>query len=199
MIRLCHGCGEEMEVPRGPGRPPKFCSDECRAIGSPSCEGMDIWAGELRAEGLKYREIAALLGESTSTVHRRCNRERDRALQKIQRKKHAAQRREYDLRYRHEHRAVCPKCGYVYAPGSGTKRGAAKHVDFTNCSGCAEQRRQNIVRWWAEGLTMAEISNRLGWRGPHLNVEMVRMRRDGYDLPYRRPNAQPVFPEQVAA
>lgn len=67
-------------------------------------------------------------------------------------------------------------------------------------SGCcrehspASQRKRDrahqIEAWWAEGLTFRQIAARLGWSIDHFSAEINRLRREGYNLPYRRTAAQ---------
>ena len=50
---------------------------------------------------------------------------------------------------------------------------------------------ERIVAWWAEGLTQAEIGERLGWSTKHVGTKVYRLRAKGYDLPYRRRPGSP--------
>lgn len=160
---------------------------------------LDAQAQALRAQGLKYREIGARMGETKDQAWKRCNRESANAHTRAYKERTRGERRAYDRRYGDEHRAECPHCGHVYGSGSGTKGGAAKRIDFTRCPGCRNERRDWIVCMWDGGAAAAEMAEALGWSKGHLTVEMVAMRADGYDLPYRRAPRSPVFPEQVAA
>ena len=128
------------------------------------------------------------------------NRERDRAHVRAYKARHREQLREYDRRYNDENRADCPRCGYVYGKGSGTKSGGHDpRLNFSACPGCTERRCQQIVKWWAEGRSMKEIEAELDWTHDRLSVELHRLRERGYDLPYRRRMSKPRFPEQVAS
>lgn len=160
----------------------------------------DSRAQELRQQGLTYREIGEEMGESKENAWKRCNREKDRATAKAWKTAHREQAREYDRRYGEDARFTCPECGYKYGFKSGKLDGSkAAKVSGEQCPGCAEKRRGSIVEWWGEGLTLAEIADRLDWTINHVGTEIARMRQRGYDLPYRRPDKQPRLPEQVAA
>lgn len=146
---------------------------------------LDAQAQALRAEGLLYREIAVRMGETTKQAWRRCNREYERAAVRAYKVNTREERRAYDRAYADRHRATCPHCGHVYKSGSGTKRGLRARVNFAQCPGCREHRREWIVGMWDQGATMAEIAEPLGWTEKHVGVEMNRMRKLGYPLPYR--------------
>jgi DNA-binding CsgD family transcriptional regulator len=129
-------------------------------------------AKRLRAEGLVWREIAERLGRPRSTVHA--------AVTNIN-----ARRRAYKRAWdRENYRGTCERCGGVTAHRN---RGRL-------CRACADVRRaepvharaEQIVAWWAEGLKLREIGERLGWSKNRANVEVVHLRAKGYDLPYRR-------------
>lgn len=97
-------------------------------------------------------------------------------------------RRAYKRANENTHRARCVDCGSPRAAGTGYGDG---HPGC--CAECRDRRRREahelrdkrIERWWNDGLAMREIAERLGWTLNHLRVEMDRLRRRGYDLPYR--------------
>lgn len=115
-------------------------------------------AKKLRSWGLSYREIEAELGIPRSTVNEWLN----------------PTVREARL---HRGDALCPLCG-----------GRMKRLS-TRCIGCrsadAENRALEIEEWWAEGLKMAEIAQRLGISVGCLAGELDTNRERGYNLPYR--------------
>lgn len=78
-------------------------------------------------------------------------------------------------------RGRCTSCGGL--------RGIGVYSEGT-CMGCvkaaAEEKRQQIVRLWREGKSLKEIAAILGYQAKALGPLMVRMRKRGYDLPYRR-------------
>lgn len=150
-------------------------------------------ARELRAQGLTYAETADYLGGSISTVYRWLNPERT-APYRNGRAIDPERARAYDREYRRNLRINCPQCAGPMKPES------------TLCQPCHEdevdRRARQIERWWAEGLTMAGICERLGWTMGHLAVEFHRLREKGYDLPYRYVEGKRAghkFPDQVAA
>lgn len=162
---------------------------------------LDAQAQTLRAEGLTYREIGERMGEDTKKAWRRCNRERDRDHGRAYKARHAERIRAVDKARRQVNRATCPKCGYLYGEGTTRNDGTPIGIDFSNCRGCKEKRRQQIQSLWCEGLTLREIAERLGTTKGCVGVEINRMRADGVDVPYRNRHltTEPVFPEQVAA
>ena len=44
---------------------------------------------------------------------------------------------------------------------------------------------ETVQRLWKEGKTMGQICKELDWSISLLSVQMVRMRDEGWDLPYR--------------
>lgn len=165
---------------------------------------LDARARGLRAKGLTYREVGEAMGESKHQAWKRCNREKVNAGCRRYKATHRERMREYDREYSERNRHTCPDCGHVFGKKSSTESGRpAVGVTGRCCPGCARARRERIVAWWAEGLSMREIRQRLGWTQSHLAVEMFRMREVGYDLPYRRnvfpTHGKPRFPGQVAA
>ncbi len=142
-------------------------------------------AKRLRAEGLMLKEITERLGRPRSTVHAAVTEENVR-------------RRAYKRVWDREHyRGTCERCGGL----------TGKRHRERLCRPCwVEQEREpvharaeRIVAWWAEGLALAEIRERLGWSKGHLSMEMHRLRAKGYDLPfrYRRKQARPPTERQL--
>ena len=98
--------------------------------------------------------------------------------------KRAAQKRAWD----EAHRLPCEICGVLTA-----KHAAEVGDRIVRCSQHSAQReagrarRARIEKLWNEGLSMAEIAEEIGSTKGSINVEIVRMRGMGYDLPYRYP------------
>jgi len=118
-----------------------------------------------------YREIAERMGKPRSTVQA--------AVTDLNARRRAAKR----AWEREHYKGTCERCG-----GPTGKR----HRERLCWSCWVEQeqervrlRAEQIVAWWAEGLTLREIGERLGWSKGHLSMEMHRLRGKGYDLPYR--------------
>jgi transposase-like protein len=61
-----------------------------------------------------------------------------------------------------------------------------------------DARAQRIVAWWAEGLSIREIGERLGRTANYVNVEINRLRSAGYDLPFRYPAVRERHERQAA-
>ena len=89
------------------------------------------------------------------------------------------------------HRGVCEDCGMPTASRSGWP---SERRSNRWCSPCYRQRElkrtaqrgHQIEEWWAEGRSLREIADRLGWSKGQLSVQMDRLRAKGFDLPYRR-------------
>lgn len=141
-------------------------------------------AQKLRAEGMSYGEIARRLGVSKSVVLKRLNPE----LAREWRRRDAARPERIVAKraWSDANRQRCTDCG---GP-TGSARGRVKR-----CRGCEIARRNRLTaerghqieRWWAEGLTLAQIGERLGWTTVHVAVEINTLRKKGFDLPNRRP------------
>jgi transposase len=160
---------------------------------------LDAQAQALRAQGLKYREIGERMGESKKQAWTRCNREREREHTRRYKAGHREQIREYDHHFKRENRAECPRCGHIYGIGSGTKNGPAQRISFANCPGCAQEKRERIAELWHQGASTTQIAAEIGTTAGTVRVEIARMREDGWDLPYRRPQAKgSKHPELVA-
>lgn len=149
-------------------------------------------ARKLRAQRLTYSEIADRLGVPLSTVHRWINPERT-APYRNGRAVDPERARLVDRIYNRTHRAECPSCGGEMDRGTGRKGGI--------CATCradeVDRRARQIERWWAEGLTLNEIADALGWSAGHVKHEFHLLREKGYDLPYRYSLSKSRFPEQV--
>lgn len=110
----------------------------------------------------RARELARENGWGAKRVARAMGVSRDRARDWLQ------PERRKRLRRAQEYRAGAP----------ARARAKARRL-------LAQQRRALIVLLWADGAPLREIRELLGWTQGHLSVEMDRMRRQGYDLPYR--------------
>ena len=96
-------------------------------------------------------------------------------------------------RYRYEHRGVCAECnGRMCQDEDGV------------CLDCRvlgkEANYRAIELMWEDGLTFPQIMEALGWTKGHVSVVMDRMRKEGWNLPYRRRTygGRPL-PQSVAA
>lgn len=103
--------------------------------------------------------------------------ERDREVSRRWKAQNRERNRARDRQYSRDIRDPCPHCGQL------------KGRDQSQCLGCCETtiraRRSLIEGMWADGWTMREIAGALGTTRDSLSVTMVRMRRDGWDLPHR--------------
>lgn len=147
-------------------------------------------ARQLRDEGLTYAQIGTRLGVTTTTAFRRANPDADERSRlssldwKARNREHVrAQNREYARR--RENTGTCSRCGGPR--GALAQRRAAVGTCRTCLEAEWEITNEQIVRWWADGLTGEEIAARLGWKLGALRVHMHRMRARGYDLPKRPP------------
>ena len=152
-------------------------------------------AQRLRDEGLTLAEIAGRLGyKSPSSAWKLLNPERNQERMR----KDNAKRNEVKREWERRNRASCPECGQPMRAGSRS----VSHRP-TRCRKCrtlaertnVDDRAQRIERWWAEGLKLREIGERLGWTEAHVGVEIGRLRAKGYDLRYRQPQRKYHFVE----
>lgn len=100
-----------------------------------------------------------------------------------------AARHKYKLAWsRENNRAQCP-CGSLAGIGS---RLSWQHQGL--CQACRRDVRtvgrawrcQEIYEMWHEGFTLLGIALELDSTVGSINVEIVRMRQEGWDMPYRR-------------
>lgn len=120
-------------------------------------------------------------------------------------RKDNAKRSAAKRQWERENRAKCPDCGQPM--GAGSRCPSARPERCTVCDNARRVERvglrgREIEAWWAEGLTMSEIAEKLGWTVNHLCSEFVRLRKKGFHLPYRYTEGRRAgskFPEQVAA
>jgi DNA-binding CsgD family transcriptional regulator len=133
-------------------------------------------AKRLRAEGLMLKEIDQRLGKPLSTVQA--------AVTDMN-----ARRRVVKQAWEREHyRGTCGRCGG--ATGKRHRERLCWSCDLERRAEPVHARAEWIVAWWAEGRTLAEIGERLGWSRGHLSKEMDRLRAKGYDLPSRHRRKQ---------
>lgn len=134
----------------------------------------------LREAGLTYDEIALRLGRGNGTIYRWLNpdfTERGRAGARRWKAENRDMVRAYARKRGAAQKVPCPNCGTLKEPVS------------EGCRGC--QLTTHEVRWsliegmWAAGWSMPEMCSVLGSSMSALSVTMVRMRRDGLDLPHR--------------
>jgi transposase len=157
-------------------------------------------ARRMRASGALLREIADRLGCGKTTALRWTSEyqaDRDRLAARAWKRRNHEGVIAYGRAGGGKHRYTCPKCGHVGPLGSAHADGTPIY-DGSSCRGCKDIRREEIVRRWAEGWTTKAIAESLGITLGFMKVEMVRMREEGYDLPYRHVYAQPKHPELVA-
>lgn len=155
-------------------------------------------ARKLRESGLTYREIGERFGVGHACVWKWLHPDVVAESNRRDNQRRAPQKRAYAQ----SKRAACEDCGTPLSAGSSwpSRRRTGK------CRTCweldeaerIEPRRRQIEEWWAEGLSLRAIAERLGWSRDHLSVEIHRMREAGYAVPYRN-RGYDRFPDQVAA
>jgi ribosomal protein S27E len=136
--------------------------------------------------GLGVSAIAAEIGVTYGAVYKALHPERAR---EYNRKTEARPERKVAKRiWSREQRVVCSDCGRE----AGTY---SKYKGVLRCQECENARRRRkrarrahrIETWWAEGLTLREIAERLGTSKNAVGVTIHGLRAEGFDLPYRRP------------
>lgn len=82
----------------------------------------------------------------------------------------------------------CVECG------KSTHRGTPRCVDCYHAAKRAalNEKRAEIQRLWRDGLTHGEIAAALGTTKGTIVRQTVRMRKDGWDLPRRKPGRRRV-------
>lgn len=136
-------------------------------------------ANRLRWEsGLGPAAIARRIGVSPTTVHRWTSeeqRERDVQRSRAYRKRNRERVRTYDSKRR---RDACPVCG------------GPKTIRSELCAGCSrfagKQRQRFIQIMWKDGHTVPQIAALLETTTGSVQTSIARMRRAGWDMPYRR-------------
>jgi hypothetical protein len=102
---------------------------------------------------------------------------------------------------RAQYDGVCVDCGARTDGHDGPGKASLRCVPCANRhsieAGRADMkrvrlRRERIEELWAEGLLMRQIAAEMNWSMDHLAIELHRMRRAGYDLPYRRKVSRPL-------
>ena len=149
-------------------------------------------ARRMRDEGATLVVIAEALGyRSVSAAWRLLNPEAHRAIEA----KRGPAKRAWENEHDH---GRCP-CGAQM--GVGTARRGAKL-----CCACRDEvrsveramREERIAAMWADGLTLRQIAVALGSTPAAINVAIVQMRANGWDVP-RRHNWTPEGLERVRA
>lgn len=140
-------------------------------------------ARRLHDQDVPIADIAREMGVAYNTVHRWVDPEFAEQQREIVRQYKDENReavRAAGRDHNRKHRGQCLTCGDLMGIG-------VRH-DGT-CSGCrsaeVHERRMRVVALWEGGATWQQIADDLGWTLGHLAVEMGRMRKVGYDLPYR--------------
>lgn len=135
--------------------------------------------------GERPRHARGLCGRCYLRAWRAQNPERARELNRAWKARHRDRTRAYDANYDAAHRDVCSVCG------RSRPRGGSGDLCARCITDAVERRRARVVELWHDGLTVRELAAVFGWTQGYAGVEVVRMRRAGYDLPYRCERARP--------
>lgn len=161
---------------------------QCHADAHLTTPDWVIAARELHSQGFGSTEIARLLGKSQGAVWKRLNPERAREIRREDnaRRREAKQAHENQRKRRRDQRGTCNECGGPM--GIGNK------IDGV-CRACTALKPRMsettralghvVERWWNEGLTLAEIAERLGKSRGWVGGMMDAWRGAGFNLPYR--------------
>jgi len=139
-------------------------------------------ACERRAAGDEtLTAIANDLGVSIQTIYRWTDpeyAENQRRLSREAKARRKSELAEYDREYYLSHRKKCD-CGRLMARHS---------LVCEHCiSGEKVAKREQMVALWNQGLNAPQIAERVGTTAKTVQCEIARMRREGIDVPYRRP------------
>jgi predicted transcriptional regulator len=146
-----------------------------------STRTLGVWwherARALAAEGKSHPEIAVLFGVTKSAVWKACHPERIAELSRIDNARRRQQKREWE---REHYRGECEVCG-----ARTGKRSCTRCPKHSLAREAHRQRREEIQRRWLAGESLNEIAAALGTTKNSAQVTVHRMRREGWDMPYR--------------
>lgn len=91
-------------------------------------------------------------------------------------------KKERNRRWEQAHQGVCPGCGC----GTYYKAIRCQACEINRLHQQSGSRRRQIAEMWAAGSTLREIAESLGSSANSVGTEMVRMRKAGYELTWRR-------------
>jgi DNA-binding CsgD family transcriptional regulator len=95
-------------------------------------------------------------------------------------------RAEQKRRWDRENKPPCPQCGEPMARGYERCARCRREAD----AAAVDERRREILRRWLAGESHRQIAAALGTSAPTIQVELVRMRQDGWDAPRRGPRGR---------
>lgn len=152
-------------------------------------------AKALRAKGLSNAQIGQRFGVTESAVWKWLNPERTKEIARRSNAKPETKAAKRAWEREHD-RGVCVSCGEP--TGIGAERKAAQFGFPGRCAVCriaeenerVAERGHQIEALWAEGLTIAQVAERIGMSQEVAWVEIERLREKGFDLPYRRTPVQ---------
>lgn len=157
-------------------------------------------AQKLYEAGEVYRQIGEHFGVTPATVWRWLHPEAVKAINRRDNARRGPEKREWEDR----NRASCEDCGGPLAMGSSNPSHMGPSGKCSKCWRLSEAERidscsRRIEAWWHQGLTLREIAERLGKKPEAMSVEINRLRKRGYRLPYRRMNKKRAmrFPDQL--
>lgn len=88
------------------------------------------------------------------------------------------QKRAFDKRRYEQLKTPCADCGHLH-------NGRRGDLCWDCYTAPVREKRAKIVALWALGFTIKEIAAEIGTTVNSTGVQIVIMRREGYDLPYR--------------
>jgi hypothetical protein len=110
-----------------------------------------------------------------------------------QTEKYTARRREYDRRYNatrpdrdRSEFAPCDRCG-AQRSRRGSRSGLCQQCAGSDREAARDTRRARIAELWEAGASYRAIGEALGAPWQSIQVELVRMRRDGWTVHLRGP------------
>ena len=139
---------------------------------------------ELMAAGVSNAQAAREVGVSASAVWKWANPEKAAEMQREDNARRAQVKREWD---QEPSNVTCSACEEPLTNRQAT-HGIRQHADcYAEVRAFQKQwRREEIFELWDRGLTSGQIAIKLGSTRTAINNEVMRMRREGWDLPYRR-------------
>jgi transposase len=144
-------------------------------------------ARELREQGMSMPRIGCEIGVSDSCVWKWLNPEKAQELQHKYDKtpQRAAQKRAWA---EHHYRRPCAACGALMGVGVHRKGSTLCRTCWVASENArTHRRRERIALMWNAGASVSRIARALDTTSNTINVEIDRMRKDGWDVPHRRP------------
>lgn len=157
-------------------------------------EGEALIVRRMYVAGYTLAAIAAERGYSPTKVRDLLDprfKDRRREASRLYKQNNIEEVRRKNREYNDANRATCIECGGSMGSGSGHRQNRGAIGVCRPCRTAAKEKRWRVIEGlWAEGKTFGQIAAEIGIKGGHLGVELDRMRKAGWNVPYRRTEQQ---------